>query len=88
MAGLVPAIHVGPTPEIFLKTPKRRPDVDPRDKPGDDGGGHDVRSAWNRRHHSPYLADLGFIGMSPASTDTCSITRCMMRPKRKVSLAM
>ena len=37
MAGLVPAIHVGPTPESLPESLKRRPDVDPRDKPGDDG---------------------------------------------------
>ncbi len=36
MAGLVPAIHVGPTRECFLQNRRRRLDVDPRDKPGDD----------------------------------------------------
>jgi hypothetical protein len=36
MAGLVPAIHVGSAPEPLLQGLKRRPDVDPRDKPGDD----------------------------------------------------
>jgi hypothetical protein len=37
MAGLVPAIHVGPRLEPLKETLTRRPDVDPRDKPGDDG---------------------------------------------------
>ncbi len=36
MVGLVPAIHVGPTPEPLLQRPRCRPDVGPRDKPGDD----------------------------------------------------
>ena len=39
MAGLVPAIHVGPTPELKYRNLRRRPDVDPRDKPGDDEEG-------------------------------------------------
>jgi hypothetical protein len=36
MAGLVPAIHVGPTPGCVLERPRQLPDVDHRDKPGDD----------------------------------------------------
>jgi hypothetical protein len=36
MAGLVPAIQFGPTPGCVLKRPRQLPDVDPRDKPGDD----------------------------------------------------
>jgi hypothetical protein len=36
MAGLVPAIHVGPAPEPLQENLKHRPDVDPRDEPGDD----------------------------------------------------
>ncbi len=34
--GLVPGIHVGPTPESLQESLKRRPDVDGRDKPGHD----------------------------------------------------
>ena len=47
MAGLVPAIHVGPTPEPMQDSLTRRPDVDPRDKPGDDD------LVYGERHVTP-----------------------------------
>jgi hypothetical protein len=53
MAGLVPAIHVGPcmaVERVDTAVSKKRPaprldDVDARDKPGHDGGQRSIRDA-------------------------------------------